>query len=267
MRKASRSSHSHSARRTEPRTSPRKEPKQERSQATVDAILKGAAQVLVKVGYDRVTTGLVAAAAGVSVGSLYQYFPNKDAVLARLLREELETAANAMQVAVDSLGPKARLELRVHALLSALLAHKARDPRLHRALKTELGRIDGSRALKRLIDRSLGMVEQLLSAHVHELPLVEPQRAAFLVVNAVDGVMTAAVLAGPGSLDDQRLVDELTLLVMATLRALSKGASTQPARSPRATAAGERRRSQSKVSTHKTSIETVPVASLASVAT
>src|SRR6185437_15341352 len=66
-------------------TVPRKLPRQDRSRATVDAILEAAARVLVKEGFERTTTNRVAEAAGVSVGSLYQYFPSKEALVAALV--------------------------------------------------------------------------------------------------------------------------------------------------------------------------------------
>src|SRR5580700_3154791 len=66
-------------------TTPRKSPRQARSEATVDAVLEATARVLVKVGYDRASTNRIAAEAGVSVGSLYQYFPSKEALVAALV--------------------------------------------------------------------------------------------------------------------------------------------------------------------------------------
>lgn len=71
-----------------PRISQRKQPKQARSSDSVAAILEAAAQVLAKEGAQRFTTARVAERAGVSVGSLYQYFPNKAAILFRLQTEE-----------------------------------------------------------------------------------------------------------------------------------------------------------------------------------
>jgi AcrR family transcriptional regulator len=65
-------------------------PKQERARATVDAILEGAARVLVREGYDRASTNRIAEVAGVNIGSLYQYFPNKDALVASLIDRHLE---------------------------------------------------------------------------------------------------------------------------------------------------------------------------------
>jgi len=65
-----------------PRTSPRKKPRQERSVATVEVILDATARVLCSTGYDRASTNRIAMSAGVSVGSLYQYFPSKEALVA-----------------------------------------------------------------------------------------------------------------------------------------------------------------------------------------
>src|SRR6185369_10221121 len=64
---------------------PRKAPRQERAQATVEALLEATAAVLRAEGYDGLTTNKVAEAAGVSVGSLYQYYPGKDALVTAVL--------------------------------------------------------------------------------------------------------------------------------------------------------------------------------------
>jgi AcrR family transcriptional regulator len=66
-------------------TNPRKSASQKRSRVTVDTLLEATARVLVKQGYDRASTNRIAATAGVSIGSLYQYFPNKEALVAALV--------------------------------------------------------------------------------------------------------------------------------------------------------------------------------------
>ena len=66
------------------RTTPRKRPRQDRSKATVDSILDATARVLVRHGFDGLTSNAVAEIAGCSIGSLYQYFPNKEALVAAL---------------------------------------------------------------------------------------------------------------------------------------------------------------------------------------
>jgi len=66
-------------------TTARKVPVQERSRRTVEAILQAASQVLVRCGYESATTGAIAERAGVSIGTLYQYFPNKESLVASVI--------------------------------------------------------------------------------------------------------------------------------------------------------------------------------------
>ena len=68
-----------------PQTNPRKTASQSRSRATVDALVEATARVLVRQGYDRASTNKIAAAAGVSIGSHYQYFPSKEALVAAVM--------------------------------------------------------------------------------------------------------------------------------------------------------------------------------------
>src|ERR1043165_9692638 len=68
-----------------PLTSPRKHASQERSRATVDALVEATARILVREGFDKASTNYIAATAGVSVGSLYQYFPSKEALVGAVI--------------------------------------------------------------------------------------------------------------------------------------------------------------------------------------
>src|ERR1700693_5836909 len=96
MKKASDRS-SHLPLRSEVLLQPRKSPVQARSAASVDAILEATIQVLLSVGKERLTTTRVALRAGVSVGTLYQYFPNKSALLQAVLTNHLESVAEAIE--------------------------------------------------------------------------------------------------------------------------------------------------------------------------
>ena len=221
MKKASGRRHSHSRLRPPAPLSPRKSPLQERSQATVDAILQGASQVLVRVGYERANTTLIARAAGVSVGSLYQYYPNKDAVFGALLRAELAQGHAVMRAALEATA-QLPLEAGVHRLVHALCGYKASNPRLHRVLKTELGRIDGAKALRRLNEQTLALIGDLLREHQRELCLADPTRAAFVLVNAVDGVVCAALLEPEVGLGEAGFVRELSEGALAMLRSLPR---------------------------------------------
>lgn len=99
--------------------SPRKQPKQSRSSELVGAILAAAAQVLAREGAHRFTTARVAERAGVSVGSLYQYFPNKAAILFRLQRDEWRQTSDVLCGILEDVGtpPLERLRALVHAFI------------------------------------------------------------------------------------------------------------------------------------------------------
>src|SRR5689334_8400276 len=105
--------------RRKPQISPRKKPQQARSTELVAAILEAASQVLAKEGAQRFTMARVAEKAGVSVGSLYQYFPNKAAILFRLQSDEWRETGELLREILEDTGtpPFERLRRLVHAFL------------------------------------------------------------------------------------------------------------------------------------------------------
>ena len=230
MKKASADDHSHSRSRLPGRLSPRKLPRQVRSQATVDAILGGATQVLVRVGYERTNTTLIARAAGVSVGTLYQYYPNKDAVLSALLERILSEVTQGLRLVVRATLNEP-LAARVRAMVHATLAYKAQNPRLHRVLKTELGRLDGIKAMRQLSEPVMALLGELLGTSQTELQLRDPARAAFIAYNTVEGVVSAALLDAPDALTDPSFAHELSDAVMAMLTSLPRIAARHTDRS------------------------------------
>src|SRR5260221_6509172 len=85
------------------RTAPRKQPRQGRSQATVEAILTATSRILVKEGFDRASTNRIAEQAGVSIGSLYQYFPSKEALVVALMQRHIDEISKLIGAAVTRL--------------------------------------------------------------------------------------------------------------------------------------------------------------------
>ena len=119
---------------------PRKRPRQARATATVAAVVEAAARILEAEGLGGFNTNAVAAKAGVSIGSLYQYFPGKDAILAALIRREAEAFDAALTQAVaatNELGTPSAVAL----LARAAVAHQASRPRLARLLDLEEQRL------------------------------------------------------------------------------------------------------------------------------
>jgi AcrR family transcriptional regulator len=116
------------------RAQPRKRPAQQRSRETVRVMLEAAARIFEERGIAAATTDAIAERAGVSIGSLYQYFPNKEALLATLAACHLLAAQAALEPALALLDANAPAGAAIPALVRALIASHTHRPRLHRIL-------------------------------------------------------------------------------------------------------------------------------------
>ena len=112
----------------------RKEPRQARSRATIDAILDAAAHILGDRGWTGLTTNTVAEIAGVSIGSLYQYFPNKLALIEAVRRRHFDEVLAVLRAAADARMTRRK---RVEALVDGMIAVHSRYPAAHRVLLEE----------------------------------------------------------------------------------------------------------------------------------
>ncbi len=171
----------------------RKTPVQARSQATVAAIFEAALQVLLRDGLSKLTTTRVAARAGVSVGTLYQYYPNKQALLLGVLAEHLERVTRAVEaacVAARGQATAAMVTTVVEAFVAAKLEHVEASSALY-AVATEM---DGAAIVRRMTQRSRAALRGLLRT----LPEVEEERVETLVLmwSATMSGVSRAVLEG-----------------------------------------------------------------------
>ena len=131
---------------------PRKQPRQARSIATRSAILEAAAQVLEGLGYEKMTTTRVAERAGTSVGSIYQYFPSKDALLLALLEVKTERVGRALASAFEA-PASVPLADRIAMLVAGLVEEKRTRPRLHAELSRQAPRLEKTKRISSLLDR------------------------------------------------------------------------------------------------------------------
>lgn len=194
------------------KTTPRKRPLQNRSKATVDTILTATARILIKLGFDGLTTNAVAEAAGVSIGSLYQYFPNKEALVAALIESQLDIK-NAQTIA--ELGRVAGLPLgeAVRAMIVLTIQNYAAQPELKRVLLEQVPRVGRMARIAELHQGTHKMVTALLTARRAELAIRNPEMAAFLLVSAIEAIAHRATLFEPARLKDPALIDEATAMV------------------------------------------------------
>jgi AcrR family transcriptional regulator len=138
---------------------PRKSPVQKRSAGTVEAVLEAAARILERVGLAGYNTNAIAERAGVSIGSLYQYFPGKDAVTAALI--ERETATLLIDIAGVSLAESYKDGIR--RIIQAAVAHQMRRPALARLLDFEERRLPVDERHHRVSDRIEAELRALLA--------------------------------------------------------------------------------------------------------
>jgi len=199
------------------REHPRKAPSQDRSRALVRAVLDATAAVLAKEGYDALTTRRVAERAGVSVGSLYQYFPSKEALVHALLVEHLEDAAARRPAALDR--ADLPLDERVRLVVGWFLASHAAAPALHRGLAEASPLVFGVervRAMERAFHRT---VEEALRPYADEIGRTDLGMAAFVFAQCLESLTHGAVIHHPERLGSGRFADEVTDLLLGYLRA------------------------------------------------
>jgi len=194
------------------KTTPRKRPRQHRSKATVETILTATARILIKHGFDGLTTNAVATAAGVSIGSLYQYFPNKEALVAALIEAHVEKMNKAVLAELSRVATLPVAEA-ARCVIELMIRAHAIDPKLHRVLTEQVPRVGRLGKLRELDEICHRMVAGLLAARHRELAIHDPDLAAFLLVSTIEAVVHRAALLYPHRLEDPRLIDEATLLV------------------------------------------------------
>ena len=197
--------------------SPRKRPIQGRAKATVDAIIVAASQVLIAFGYERMTTARVAQRAGVSVGSLYQYFPNKEALVAALIDKHSEELVDTVRDTLER-HSHATLGECVRAAIDATIAAHRLDPRLHKILHEQIPRVGQlGRAMRANADITREL-ERSLRAHADELhPGVDPALAAIVVDTVLDAIAHKSVLERNTPLAGATAAHEGYALVMSYL--------------------------------------------------
>jgi AcrR family transcriptional regulator len=180
----------------------RKLPGQARSQETVSVILEASARILESEGLPGFNTNAIATKAGVSIGSLYQYFPNKDAIVRALIGSFEEALNNAVLKAIQA-GRRKRLKTRLRLLVRALVIVHYRRSRLNRVLEAEEERL-GSGADDAAFH---SIVLQLLQDHNHEVAIPISAATERVMMTILRAVVDLSLRSGvsPGSTEQQAM--------------------------------------------------------------
>jgi AcrR family transcriptional regulator len=193
----------------------RKPPKQSRSRVTVSTILDAAIRILDQDGVDAFTTTRVAEVAGVSVGTLYQYFKNRDSILDALQDREFERATEFMlRVLAQSHASPERL---ARSVIAGLLELYAACPALHRLLVVEGLRVTPADRVQAFDLRMVSAIRAFFATSALPLRRTNLDAAAFVIYNSVRATMLARLLAAPAFITDEALEEELTDLLLSYL--------------------------------------------------
>jgi AcrR family transcriptional regulator len=198
---------------------PRETPVQARSAASVAAILESAIQVLLDVGKEALTTTRVAARAGVSVGTLYQYFPNKSALLQAVLKSHFDEITDAMEAVCQEQKGRSLSQMAT-ALVTAFLEAKMRDVNTSVALYSVSGDVDGATIVRQVGYRTSKAVAEMLETAPEQLR-ADPRLVASILQGTMAGVSRRLLESRSPEKEVETFRRELIVLVSAYLNACS----------------------------------------------
>lgn len=188
----------------------RKTPSQERAKVTVEAILEAGAYILIRDGWEKFTTNNVAERAGVNIASLYQYFPNKEAIVAELQRRHIEKGRAAAPDMVTQLRSQPNLRAALKILIDGAVTEHRINPRLHKVFTEELPR--ASRRVHGERDKQLiGFLANILEPYAIQVPDLDIALFLFRVVG--HAAIHEAASERPDLLDNPLFTEELITLI------------------------------------------------------
>lgn len=193
-------------------------PVQERAQATVDAILTATTQILDKEGIEAASTNRIAAKAGVGIGSLYQYFRNKDQIVASITEILMSNKLNVLKAALLESNAKT-LKDGVAVVIHALIEAKIKNARLESILERQVPKMGVAYKLLQKADEvMIKTIIEFFQPYKKEMKTQDLEQSVFVVVQALKGVMVMTNQNRPEYFQSRKFEQTLTAMVMAALQ-------------------------------------------------
>lgn len=199
---------------------PRKQPVQGRSEATVAALFEASIQVLLAVGYRKLTTTRVAERAGVSVGTLYQYFPNRQALITSVIERYLEEISSSVQRDCQALAGGSRDEI-AGGLVDALISAKWRHIEVSRAMQEPLVDVGGVLLVRAATKKGAGLVSALL-ANCRDADFEQTEALGLFILTACSSLLQTAIANSEGSADARELRVNMYAMVRGYLKEMGR---------------------------------------------
>lgn len=179
--------------------------------------MRAAARILVRDGYEALTTNRVALEAGASVGSLYQYFSSKQQLVSALLDDHIDRAMRQVREEMPRLS-LLPVEIAVPRFVELMIASHRVDPELHRVFVEQLPRVGDFAKIEASLNEGLVLAEAYLRAHAADVKPQNHALSAFLLVHAVESLTHAAVSNKAELFDTPEFVRELSALILGYLQ-------------------------------------------------
>lgn len=194
----------------------KKNVKQDRAKATIETILRGATHVLVKEGYERTNTNRIAEVAGVSIGSIYQYFANKESIIGELIEIHMQKVMDVFLSKYNTLSTVS-LNDGIRILIRCMIEVRSIQPKLQRIFDEQLPKIGKLCHLREYEKQAVEMIIAYLQSKKNEVSVKNIETAAFICVHAVEAVIQAALNNRQDILTNGDLENELTNLILRYL--------------------------------------------------
>lgn len=194
---------------TQTASTPRKKPAQKRSQATVDAIIQASAYILTRSGWKGFTTNAIAERAGVNISSLYQFFKNKEAIIAELQRRHAEEIRTDLHKILEGLPEERTFKETLTLIINMVIKKHQVAPEVHKVLTEEI-----PRTARNVLDEDKALREQLIGTlrpFMKNVP--DPDLAIYMIRIGIDAIIHQITTNRPDLLSEAKLVTELVTLM------------------------------------------------------
>ena len=207
------------ARKREPVVPKRRTPRQARALETLETIFEATARIIEREGADALTTNRIAERAGIAIGSLYAYFPNKQAILLAMARREIARTQSAIRAAIETADPEADIgRLATRGLIRGFGGRKA----VRRALLETMMAHGRYAELARPVDELTRLVLGETGARLGGAAGAMNEIQTFVLSRALAGIIRAATLEESPLVGTQTLEDEVVRLARAYVGALAR---------------------------------------------
>jgi AcrR family transcriptional regulator len=186
----------------------------------VETLLDATARVLTREGYDRASTNRIAATAGISVGSLYQYFPNKEALVATLVARHNREMLQLLRDALEKVAPRDLATTMRELVRRATVDAHLVDPALHRIFAEQVPRMGQLAKIEALQRETFLLIRAYLEERRNEISVRDLDSATSICVTTVEALTHEFVIDKPEAPEGDRdhFIDEVTRLVVGYLR-------------------------------------------------